>query len=260
MHLRTHTFLLTALLLGGAARAQDVETFTLEDLRVPSPAKPAFQPWSATAGLDLSLLPAVILPSVDLGTLANQDAIAESGGIVPMRNGVVRSAAVRERDGVWHDLGDGTWLFTAEIRAIDALGLRLHFSNIDVPNGASLVVFSPRDPSRIAGPIDGRGPLDAGEIWTPTLHGDRARIEYRVEGTTGVQPTLGFNLDAVVHVYRDPALGPVPEGGCTIDSSCVSAISTLRKAVGRINFAGRCRTRSGPSSRSAASCAVTNWL
>jgi len=236
MQLRHHAFLLTSLFLGGAAHAQDVETFTLEDQRIPNPAKPAFQPWSALAGLDLSLLPAVILPSVDQATLANEDAIATSGGIGPMRVGVVRAAAVRERDGVWHDLGDGTWLFTAEIRAIDALALRLHFSNIDVPAGASLVVFSPRDPSRIGGPIDGRGPLEAGEIWTPTLHGDRARIEYRAPGTPGVQPTLGFTLDAVLHVYRDPALDPVPEGGCTIDSSCVAAISTLRKAVGRINY------------------------
>lgn len=236
MHSRFHTYLIASALLAGTGLAQDPETFTVEDVRIQNPAKPAFRPWSATAGLDLSSLPNNYLPSIDVGALAQQDAFAESSGVVPLRKGIVRAAALRERDGAWHDLGDGTWLYTAEIRAIDALGVRLHFANIDLPRGAQLTAFAPQDPSRIAGPIEGRGPLDAGESWTPTFFGERVRIEYRVVGEFGVAPTLAFTLDSLLHVYREPSLQPEPEGACYIDSSCVSGISTLRKAVGRIDY------------------------
>ncbi len=237
MQHRIETYLLAALLLGGAAHAQDVDTYTLEDTRTPNPAKPAFVPFSTVAGLDLSLLPVVALPSVDLNALASQDAFAESGGGVPLRNGIVRQARLRDVDGVWTELEAGRWLWTAEIRAIDAIGVRLHFTNLAIPRGGQLTAFAPRDPSRLAGPIEGRGPFDAGETWTPTFFGERARVEYLLEsGEAGVQPSLPFALTEVLHVYREPSLQPEPEGACYIDSSCVSGISTLRNAVGRINY------------------------
>ncbi|MCY2961021.1 MAG: hypothetical protein NTY35_12730 [Planctomycetota bacterium] len=236
MHHRSHAILVASILLASSVRAQDAETFGIEDTRPPNPAKPAFQPFSAAAGLDLSLLPVVTLPSVDLSALAVQDSFAESGGVVPLRTGIVRQARVRETDGVWTELGGGRWLWAAETRAIDAIGVRLHFANLDLPRGAQLTAFAPRDPSRVAGPIEGRGPLDAGETWTPTFFGERARVEYLVQGEAGVQPALPFALDEILHVYREPSLQPEPEGACYIDSSCVSGISTVRKAVGRINY------------------------
>jgi len=237
MQQRTHTLLLlSAIVAGTHARAQDVETFGIQDSRSPNPAKPASQPLSAALGLDLSFLPVVTLASLDLGALAVEDAIAESGGLVPLRMGIVRPARVRDVDGVWSELEGGRWLWAAEIRAIDALGLRLYFTSLDLPTGALLTAFSPRDPSRLAGPIQGRGAFDTGDLWTPTLAGERARVEYLVQGEAGVQPSLPFALDEVLHVYREPSLQPEPEGGCTIDSSCVSGISTVRNAVGRINY------------------------
>ncbi len=236
MQHRSHTFLLASLLLATPALAQDAETFGVEDTRAPNPAKPAFQPFSAAAGLDLSFLPVVALPSLDLNGLGAQDAIAESSGLVPLRTGLVRQARVRAVDGVWSELEGGRWLWVAEIRAIDAIGVRLHFANLEIPRGGQLTAFSPRDVSRMAGPIEGRGAFETGELWTPTFLGDRARVEYLVEGEAGIQPALPFALDEVLHVYREPSLQPEPEGGCTIDSSCVSGISTVRNAVGRINF------------------------
>ncbi len=236
MHHRSQAFLFAALVLAPHARAQVAETFGAEDTRAPNPSKPAFQPFSAAAGLDLSFLPVLSLPSVDLNALGAQDAFAESGGGVPLRTGIVRQARLRDSDGVWSELDGGRWLWVAEVRAIDALGVRLHFANLDLPRGAQLVAFAPRDPSRVAGPIEGRGPLDAGDAWTPTFFGERARIEYLVRGESGVQPALPFALTEILHVYREPSLQPQPEGACYIDSSCVSGISTLRKAVGRINY------------------------
>ena len=233
---RSQAFLLASLILAAPARAQDAETFGAEDTRAPNPTKPAFQPFSVAAGLDLSFLPVIALPSLDLKGLSFQDSLAESSGLVPLRTGLVRQAPVRAVDGVWSELDGGRWLWVAEIRAIDAIGVRLHFANLDLPRGAQLTAFSPRDPSRIAGPIEGRGAFETGDLWTPTFLGERARVEYLVQGEVGVEPTLPFDLDEVLHVYREPSLQPEPEGGCTIDSSCVSGISSVRNAVGRINY------------------------
>lgn len=235
MQHRTRVLLLASLFLAAPARAQDVETFGLEDTRLPNPEKPAFEPFSKAAGLDLSLLPIVALPSVDLNALAAQDSFAESGGAVPLRNGIVRQARVRAVDGVWSEIGAGRWLWTAEVRAIDAIGVRLHFTNIDLPRGSMLTAFSPRDPSRMA-QIEGRGPMESGESWTPTFFGEVARIECVVLGDAGVEPALPFALPELLHVYREPSMQPEPEGACYIDSSCVAGISTVRKAVGRINY------------------------
>jgi hypothetical protein len=236
MQHRSRTLLLASLFLASPAVAQDAETFGIQDTRVPNPPKPAFEPFSTAAGFDFSLLPIVALPSVDLGALATQDAFAESGGGVPLRNGIVRPARLRAIDGVWSEIGDGRWLWVAEVRAIDALGVRLHFIDLDLPRGGRLVAYAPNDPSRVPGSIDGRGPFDTGDVWTPTIFGERARVEYLVQGEPGVEPTLPFALAELLHVYREPSLQPEPEGACYIDSSCVSGISTVRRAVGRIDY------------------------
>ena len=148
MHHRSQAFLFAALVLAPHARAQVAETFGAEDTRAPNPSKPAFQPFSAAAGLDLSFLPVLSLPSVDPNALGAQDAFAESGGGVPLRTGIVRQARLRDSDGVWSELDGGRWLWVAEVRAIDALGVRLHFANLDLPRGANATSCAIRRASR----------------------------------------------------------------------------------------------------------------
>jgi hypothetical protein len=69
---------------------------------------------------------------------------------------------------VWHDLGAGRWLWTADIVASGALGLRVGLTGLELPEGGELFVYAPDDTSRAAGPYRGHGPFEDGHVWTPT--------------------------------------------------------------------------------------------
>jgi len=227
---------LAGLLITSMVSAQ-VETFGSPDPRPAATVKSPVLPFSFEVGLDLAGASALRLRDVDHAWLAQQDMQAEASGLVPLRIGVVRPLIVRPSDGVWHELGGGRWLWTAEVGADGALALRLHFASLDLPRGGQVMAYAPQAPERISGPFEGTGPFETREIWTDVLQSDRARVEYRVEGVaSGVAPTLPFQIDSLLHVYRDPALDPQPEGSCTIDSSCDSSISSLRNSVGRLSY------------------------
>ena len=100
---------------------------------------------------------------------------------------------VAARDGFWFDLPDGKRLWVGEVVSTDALGLRLHFKDVRLPEGAELAVYSPSvsdpghgivkngsprfDPDRYVefyGAANSK--VQRGDFWTGTHFGDRTRI------------------------------------------------------------------------------------
>jgi hypothetical protein len=122
---------------------------------------------------------------------------------------------------------DGSLVWTAEISSPGAVGVRLHVSRLELPEGATLVVLNAADSSEAYGPFTGGGPRGAGERFLPTVFGDTARVEISVPRESTRAPIL-FSVDRAAHRYRERAAGmedlrvgvPTKSGTCENDVVC----------------------------------------
>jgi hypothetical protein len=115
------------------------------------------------------------------------------------------------------DLADGRSLWAVELMSPGALGVRLHFADLRLPPGGMLTVVSgaaPNDRIERWGPAARGGDVTAGrpEVWSPTIDGDLARVEYLAPA--GAPRDLPFRLDRLQHHYAAPG-GRSRKAGCT---------------------------------------------
>ncbi len=109
------------------------------DTRPPALPKPAIVAPSERLGLALVGVPTVHLRPVDVDALLAEDAAQAQFGSKALRVSIARDILLLLRDGEWHDV-DGGSLWVADILAEGAVGLRLHFTGMDLPQGAEVVV------------------------------------------------------------------------------------------------------------------------
>ncbi len=106
--------------------------------------KPVQPTPSERLGVQLGDVPSVRLAPLDHDALLGEDAIrGRRGAVKALRYGVGREVAVTNVDGQWYDLAGGARLWAAEIVSTDALGVRLRFKDLRLPQGAELAVYSP---------------------------------------------------------------------------------------------------------------------
>ena len=205
-------------------------------------------------GIGLGNLPEVRLPAVNRDALLREDALGERGARVKaLRFGVGRSLRVSVQDGNWYDAAGGRRLWAAEIASTEALGLRLHFKNVQLPDGAELAVYS-ADTSGIAKSgysrfdpdrnveFHGASATAAGDFWTGSFFGERVRIEY-LAPAGAVADALPFTVDNLQHYYLDPVdkvarslVGEKAAGPCHNDVTCYPEWANVAKAVSGISF------------------------
>ncbi|MGE0127747.1 MAG: BACON domain-containing carbohydrate-binding protein [Blastocatellales bacterium] len=123
-------------------------------------------------------------------------------------------------------LADGAGFDVAEgrlrvFRAVSegAAQCRLHFSQLDLPQGARLFVYSAKNPDQFFGPIANRGADGSGEFWTPPMEGDEVVVEYftpaSVEETKTSQSP--FIVTEVGHVFSDPRNHAAAQANCQVE-------------------------------------------
>ncbi|MFN7020904.1 MAG: trypsin-like peptidase domain-containing protein [Phycisphaerales bacterium] len=213
------------------------------DLRAPGVPKPVGQVPSVRHGLDPSV-PLIAAPPIDLDRVRDEDRQARQSGDRRLRIGVRQDLWVSPATaGRWDQLpGGGGRVWRCDIVSPDASGLRLHFMKPRLPVNAGLYVYPAADPSAFFGPLDNAAAgVQAGAgFWAPTCFGtDRIRIEYHDPAQKpGHATDSPFVIDAVQHIYRDPArqmetrgLGD-RVGGCHGDVTCQSAWNSVALAVG----------------------------
>ena len=206
-------------------------------------------------GIGLGNLPEVRLPAVDRDALLREDALGERGARVKaLRFGVGRSLQLSVQDGNWYDVAGGRRLWVAEIASTDALGLRLHFKNVQLPAGAELAVYpAGRErrrqerllavrPRAERGVPRRLGATAAGEFWTGSFFGERVRIEYLAPAGAAAD-ALPFTVDNLQHYYLDPVdkvarslVGEKAAGPCHNDVTCHPEWANVAKAVSGISF------------------------
>ncbi len=152
------------------------------------------------AGLGvLADVPVVTLDALDHAALLAAD--AQRGGKT-LRIGVARPFQLTAAMGRWYDTPGGARVWAVDVRATGAYGLRVHLTDMNLPEGAYLVQHNPAQPSDAAGPYTARGAQDLGEQYTATVWADTVRLELFVPA--GVQlAELPFATGNVQHMYRD---------------------------------------------------------
>ncbi|HKV11591.1 MAG TPA: serine protease [Thermoanaerobaculia bacterium] len=235
------------------------QTFGLKDIRGSfKSGKPAPQTPSQRLGLDLVSVPEVRLAAPNLDRIFAEDKAArEVTGTKALRYGVGRDVQLSAVDGNWFDLADGAKLWVGDVASTDAIGLRLHLTSLNLPQGAEIAVYAPSE-------LDARSRyLKTGEVsdpfidffrsgsalkadkgvWTSTVVGDRARIEYFVPaGAEG--RNLPFTVDRLQHLYLDPVAAVTKSewekaaGPCHNDVTCFPEWGETAKAVAGIGAIG----------------------
>lgn len=224
----------------GIRAAAAAETFTLVDRSEPPVLKPDVQPLSATYGVQPRSVPLTALEPLDMAAVLAEDEAARMTGDKTRRYGMGRDVIVKFENGSWTPVRSGGQLWAADVSAAGAVGIRLHFNGVDLPPGAQLVVYGAELPEPRVWAFEGRGWFDNGEFWTPTVFGERARIELFLPGGEASAAKLpAFVMDRIQHIYLDPVALADPRApqNCA-DVSCYSAWATVARAcagVGTVN-------------------------
>ncbi|MBN2448419.1 MAG: pre-peptidase C-terminal domain-containing protein [Phycisphaerae bacterium] len=197
------------------------------------PVETPFESPAMARGLRSVAFPESRLPAVDVDTLSAEDEANAQWG-TPPRVGITRLLDVTPT-GEWQELSDGGQLWSMALASDGAQGMRLHFSNINLPLGAEIYVYSPSDPEHGIGPLTGAGPRDSGDFWARSIKGDTAYVEYYVPA--GQPAVLGFEIDQVAHMYR------ILDGSstrsaldCMPDIACYPAWLDVSYSVAKMSF------------------------
>ncbi|MFZ4574163.1 MAG: GC-type dockerin domain-anchored protein [Phycisphaerales bacterium] len=207
---------------------------------VDAPAKQQVQALSARLGIALpAQLPTEVLPLLDITRYVEEDAVSSGA----LREGVVRDfQGFNPAMGTWLELPGGGLLWVLDVKLPGSFGVRPHFSEMNLPLGAEMVVYDPRIPNNLPDPYVGRGPLGNGDFWAWTCWSDTARIEvYYPAEIADKAFDLNFVIDQVGHMYRNPVNGEVThwnenELNCNQDVSCFAGWNNVRNCVGRMSF------------------------
>lgn len=236
------------------------QTFGLQDVRgTLKAAKPARQTPSQRLSLDLAAVPEVRLGALDLDRVFAEDkANAAVVNTKVLRYGIGRDVRLSAADGNWFDLEDGARLWVGDVAATGAIGLRLHLAGLNLPHGAEIAVYAPSEldarsrylkTGEVSAPaidfVSAGSALKADRgVWTSTVLGDRARIEYFVPAG-GAGRELPFTVDRLQHLYLDPVAATrdgardKAAGSCHNDVTCHPEWGDIARAVAGIGAIGQ---------------------
>jgi V8-like Glu-specific endopeptidase len=126
--------------------------------------------------------------------------------------------------GEWHDLSDGRRAWSATIRVLGAVGLRLHLATLSLPAGAELVAYNPDAPDQLE-TVTASG-------WGPSCFNEAVTLECRLPA--GVSADLvALSVDRIGWMYQLP-YEKTTVGSCNINIACRADWLTVAMAVGRL--------------------------
>ncbi len=156
-----------------------------------------------------------------------------------VRVGVVRAfpqPLEADRDAALYRVAEGE-VRVLGVRSEGALMTRVHITNMRLPAGARVFVYSMKNPEEFYGPYEGRGPAGDGAFWSPPVEGDGVVVEYfNPNEATGSEPSP-FQVSEVSHIYTDPlskATAQDAAGAC--NREVTSEWATVAKSVGLLQF------------------------
>ncbi len=185
------------------------------------------------------------LPTVDVAALLEEDRGDDLAIKGVLRTGVVQAlewevfvAAGESTEGEWGISVSGERIWSLTIWSPGAIGQRVHFLDLELPEGVELFVYDALDPQELYGPIRDAEP-DVEDLWTPTCFSEFVSIECVVPASADWDP-LFFSIDRIVHVYTDfrATESSKAAGTCNLDVSCSPEWGGEALAVGGLGWVG----------------------
>ena len=124
----------------------------------------------------------------------------------PLQTGVLRSLSLNPiLKSKWFDLGRDGRVGVFGLVSSGAVQVRVHFTDVDLPRGAKLFVYSMKNPDEIYGPFMERGPSGDRTLWTPPVDGDGIIVEYFAPGSSPRSKSKlpPFLVSAISHIFRN---------------------------------------------------------
>jgi len=131
--------------------------------------------------------------------------------------------------GEWLALDDGRAVWRMAIQSDGASGVRVHFHDFAVGNGA-VWVYS-EDRSQIFGPYTGSGIDESGDFWSHTVFADTVVVEYLADQRAEAVP---FSITRIAHLMASEQ--PMSAGTCELDVTCYSPWGGMASGVGMYIF------------------------
>ncbi|MDZ4857915.1 MAG: trypsin-like peptidase domain-containing protein [Candidatus Hydrogenedentes bacterium] len=186
-----------------------------------------------------------ILPEIDWAQIAREDKLRTDEGKGATRIGVfldllepVVVTGVTVSSGSWAPVAGGGSLWSFAMLSPDALGMRVHFSDLTLPVGARVVVYNGDDAQEAYGPYFGPAP-DADDLWSATVFGESVVVECYVPDSADLG-AVRLTIDRVTHNYVPFGMLAMAKGAgsCNLDIACYSAWAEAAKGVAGIGSIG----------------------
>jgi hypothetical protein len=158
-------------------------------------------------------------------------------GVVQKLPEEIKMSKTAPKQGQIATLSDGTKLWMSKVRAQQAHGVRLHFSAISLPPGASIVIYNTDKEKEVQGPYDAAFLKGRTDFWSNTIFGSTVSIECSISG--GVkEETVAFDLTEIAYIYEK--IGTLAAAGdCHNDVTCWPGWATEASAcIGLGDIAG----------------------
>ena len=180
------------------------------------------------------------LGPLDFSDIRNED--GRNAGKGPRRVGVVRDLprlAVIQAEtatvGSWETRPDGSRLWAVTLSSPQARAIRLHFTELSVPEGCRLILYNAANPVEAYGPYEHFHGHDT-DLWSASCFSDTVTLECYVAPGADVRG-LRVSADSVAHTYAD--FGQLPwakAAACYPDVSCSPEWATVASGVGAFVF------------------------
>ena len=129
--------------------------------------------------------------------------------------------------GEWHVLSDGSHVWTATVRVLGAVGLRLHFAEFGLPSGAELIAYPPDTPETA------ESAMVTASGWGPSAFNEAVTLECQFPAGVAHE-SLTLSVDRIGWMYRMPFEKTATVGACNIRIACQPDWLTVAMAVGRL--------------------------
>jgi hypothetical protein len=201
------------------------------------------RPAPKSAGLKAAPAERAVLPPLDLAAIAREDARAHDGSAKgAWRIGVhqeLPEPITLSPEGAasrWIRASDGTHVWTGLIEAPEAIGQRVEFTGLALPDGARLIIYNADAPQEAYRVETAPEP----DVWSPTCFGSRVVIECTAPDAA-TRDAIAFTVERIIHVYRPLSEMAWTEqkqsGSCNIDVACYEdAWGDAASAVGALAF------------------------
>ncbi|MCB0349238.1 MAG: trypsin-like peptidase domain-containing protein [Bdellovibrionales bacterium] len=188
---------------------------------------------------DLSSIPLVSMPSINLKALLAEDEADKVNGVAPRFAYTHNVNLSPANSGAWTTEGSLS-IWRLRIESKKAESINLGFTQYELPTSASLYIYS-MDRTSVRGPFNSLDNNQAKQLWTPVVFGEQIVVELRV--ATAQKNAVSLLLTAVNHDYigfGKPKVSTQKSGSCNVDVVCGegAAYQEQIRSVATISFGG----------------------